>query len=270
MKINQAQQKIQRILRDNLYERKVLSRHWSVEFNRLAHWKTSRMLFSKKLWESWKHYNFTLLLDMSGSMHWRLAIDTIKACQNIIRLLKWIVNIKVSVFNNWHFDNIDQDELLSLKTDEEIKDYYESKYMGVYLYVKKDSDWMGHLTKEKQKWQEFITRCAWWNCETINIDYEYRKLMQQDWHPVLIVLQDWELAADERLYWYSLLWRYIKKWDDEVFAKRLYSKISKDIELLSIGIWTLTPEDFYENFAYAEHPEDVYKIIVKVFERLIS
>ena len=271
MKLNHAQQKIQRILKDNLYQRSVLSTSWSVEFLRLSHYKTSRMLFSKKLWESGKHYNFTLLLDMSGSMDWDQAVWAIKSCQNIIRLLKWIVNIKVSVFNNLHFENVDQDEIMSLKTNRSITKYYEDRYMDVGVAFDLDENGKKHVRKQK-KWDIRLTNASYWNCETINADYEYKKLMQMDWRNVLIMIQDWHLDTDSRFFKYpeyQLFWKSIKKRADDDFAKNLYKKISRDIELVSIWIWTKEPAKFFDNFTYVKNANEIYWAVVKIFERLI-
>jgi len=280
MKLHQAQSKIQRILRDNLYERRALSRSGDIEFLRLAHYKTSRQIFSRKVSESGKHYNFTLLVDMSGSMDWGDAINAIKSCQNIVKLLKWIVNIKISMFNNIHFENIDQDELLSLKNDYDINRYVKDKYMEVPLSYDIDENDRKHIRKairwdEWKTWYSF-SMAAYGNVETINIEYEYKKLMQLDWRNVLIIIQDWQLSCDHRFNrkWEEniryLLWKRIKAYDQPEFAKQLYKKISRNVELLSIWIRTTEPEDFFDNFAYVSDAEKVYEVIVKVFERLIS
>gem|GEM_PF-5438411 len=68
MELRQAQQAIQRVLRDNLFARQVLATSGSLEFNRLAKYRTSKRLFARKQTESGKLYNFIILIDCSGSM----------------------------------------------------------------------------------------------------------------------------------------------------------------------------------------------------------
>lgn len=77
--------RIKRIMKDNLYERKILSKSGTLEGNRLAHHRVSNKLFSKKEEHKGKTYYIDLLLDCSGSMldDGNRAYHAITACLNI-------------------------------------------------------------------------------------------------------------------------------------------------------------------------------------------
>ncbi len=267
MELHQAQNKIQRILRDNLYQRSSLSTTGSLNFNRLSKYRTSKKLFDRKNIQSWKHYNVTLLLDMSWSMGdgkpWSRAYDTIKATQNIIKLLKWVAQLKVSIFNWYHFDNIDKDELVSLKSDDQIYKYI-YYYMHKEIYIDEDNNIT--LNSKNPTINQYTYS---YNVESIDIEYEAKELMWKDWEPILIVLQDWSLEASH-IADCKYLNKSISKYLDGDFVRELYSKISKQVYLLSIWIQTTNPRSYFDNFAYVDDASKIYDVVIKVFERLIS
>ena len=47
-------------------------------------------------------------------------------------------------------------------------------------------------------------------------------------------------------------------------------KIEKDVELVSFGLDTQAPKNSFSNFVYIDDPDDIYKNIVLLFERLIT
>jgi hypothetical protein len=265
MNLQKAQQKIQRILRDNLYQRSTLATSWSLNFNRLSKYKTSKKLFDRKTLTSWKKYNVTLLLDMSWSMgscngsKWH---KTMIATQNILKLLKWVADIKVSLFNGYHFDNVDQDEILSLKNYSLIYKYIKDK-MNKNIYID-DYDNVSITWSGERRSIAYLN-----NVESIDIEYEVKQLLWKDWEPILIILQDGDLSAPD-IRGYKYLWKSVAKYLDEGFVKRLYKSLSSKIYMLSIGIWTNTPSDYFENFAYVEDASEIYNVVIKVFERLIK
>lgn len=65
MQLHQAQSRIERILRDNLYIRRTLATSGALEFNRLARYRTSKRVFTRKTEQSGKLYNFIILVDVS-------------------------------------------------------------------------------------------------------------------------------------------------------------------------------------------------------------
>jgi len=64
----QALYQIKKIFKDNLFERRVLSKKGRLETNRLSFHKTSSKLFSQKLSQQDKHYSLEILIDWSWSM----------------------------------------------------------------------------------------------------------------------------------------------------------------------------------------------------------
>ena len=51
--------------------------------------------------------------------------------------------------------------------------------------------------------------------------------------------------------------------------KEMIKKISKDCEVVSFGIHTERPSEYYDNFVYISDPNDIYQNMVTLFDRLI-
>jgi hypothetical protein len=56
----------------------------------------------------------------------------------------------------------------------------------------------------------------------------------------------------------------------KIAYKQTLRKIERDVELVSFGINTREPATDFSNFVYVEDPDDIYKNIVTLFERLIT
>ena len=92
--------KIKHVMRDNLYERRVLSKSGRLERNRLSHHRTSNRLFSKKEEQKGKTYHIDLVLDCSWSMldEGNRAYHAIKSCLDIGEILDQVAHIRVICF----------------------------------------------------------------------------------------------------------------------------------------------------------------------------
>lgn len=92
---------LKRLLKDNMFSRKVIGKRGALETNRLAMWRTSKNLFSKPDEIKGKKWNVELLIDASGSMRryegsrWARVIE---AAEKVVLLLQDFVDFNIRMF----------------------------------------------------------------------------------------------------------------------------------------------------------------------------
>lgn len=293
--LSQAKAKIQRILRDDLFKREILSTSWQLNFNRLASYKTSKKLFTKKTWEWDKKYNFHILLDMSSSMYGNRAINTIKVAINIAKLFKDLMPISFYTFNYLHKE-VSSEEILSLNTPRKINDFI-SSHMDANVWFKKYWDEFHTVQADKIVWEIywrdgekygwvlvsspsyepakdsgiFFQAAGLGNREICNL-LSVRKIARaEEWRSVMIIIQDWELAISSHYLRDNIFiaWESVGKLKSKDFVKQQIKRIEQDVELISFGVGTSTPSSYYSNFLYVSDPDEIYWNVVEIFERLI-
>lgn len=100
-----AENRIRELLTDNLYERRVISKSGSMEFNRLSHYKTSKRLYSQAQEKKNKEYHYEIMIDASWSMFWnddRRIENALESANRICELLDWLANINVTIYSSMY------------------------------------------------------------------------------------------------------------------------------------------------------------------------
>jgi len=119
--------KLQQVLQNNTAKRRKLATSWRIEPSRLAHYKTSKNLYSQPIPNTGKKYKCDIILDVSGSMHvdanWNedRIWPAIKSAQNLVKLFHWIIDFRILTFGNW-YRQMSTNELLSI-TPKKIKSW---------------------------------------------------------------------------------------------------------------------------------------------------
>lgn len=290
MKLNQASQRIQRILRDNMFSRKNLATSGSLAFNRLASYKVSKKIFERKQADTGKLYNLELLIDLSGSMRdGGNDVAALTAAQNISKLLRHICSINITVFN--YLERIiGVDELLALDTASKrlafIRSFQKQKVWArqqwdKYYFCWPDDIGRTHrvdsdttLSSMFHKNSSRVIMASRGNREVCNIVNAWKRIRQKDWHNIIVIVQDWAMEMssqfreeydDRKIY---IANQPVERYTYDGYVPTL-RKIEKDVELVSMGINTQRPSHFFSNFVYVSDPNDIYKNIVELFERLI-
>lgn len=104
-------------LKDNSAKRRKLATSGKLEPSRLAHYKTSKLLYSEPIPWTGKEYVCDILLDVSGSMRhqdrMRKAINSTKA---LIELFHWVVDFRITWFALSSFQ-LSKNRILSLPSE---------------------------------------------------------------------------------------------------------------------------------------------------------
>lgn len=100
-----AENRIRELLTDNLYERRVISKSGSMEFNRLSHYKTSKRLYSQAQERKNKEYHYEIMIDASWSMFGeeeRRIENALESANRICELLEWLANVNVTIYSSMY------------------------------------------------------------------------------------------------------------------------------------------------------------------------
>lgn len=285
MELRQAQQAIQRVLRDNLFARQVLATSGLLEFNRLAKYRTSKRLFTRKQTESGKLYNFIILIDCSGSMEGARFHWAITAAKNLARLLKHVCNLEFRLFNMLE-RKMNADEILAMNPYDRRK-----KMLRVHIWVKQigdDKRSLCHPTDigcehrlinskstsyakmlPEHQWRGDI-QCDCWTTEAYHLMSAWRDIRNKQGKNVILLLHDGSPNFPLWTERYNLLSVGIpvrrhtySSYNDDI------KRVERDVELVSMWIQTNQPRDHFSNFVYINNPNDIYKNVVTLFERLI-
>ena len=101
--LEQARERVTRILRDNSFARPIIGTKGHLSYNRLAHYRGSKNLYERKD-TSKKKYHIHFLIDVSGSMgdynyaYSRLG-QTISALRHIIPTIKEVSTVRLYAFS---------------------------------------------------------------------------------------------------------------------------------------------------------------------------
>ena len=117
-------------LQNNVAKKTRLSNKGTIVPSRLAHYKTSELLYSEPIPNTGKQYSADILIDVSWSMFpdektWNnnRIIGAINSAKELVKLLYNIVDFRIVLFWKW-FRTISMNELLSY-SDKELSNYEE-------------------------------------------------------------------------------------------------------------------------------------------------
>jgi len=287
----EALHQIRRILRDNLYERRVLDKRWRVETNRLAYYKTSRKIFSKKTWEQWKNYHFEILVDVSDSMFSDNTIrPAIEATLHTARILNDVAHIRIKLF--WDIPllyTLDEFEWLvesfvewgsQRDFQQKIWNWFEvHDQQRRELHVVHESEVSWYKSMWWYKIWHWRKVCSW-TYEPWPVLSSFEHLRRQDWEKCLLIMHDWWYNSHS--YWDLMQdWREVELWWDRAtqcfgrynqdeYKKAILDAQAEGIHVQSIGIKTDRPKDYWweKNFEYIANSSEIFWVLVSSFQRM--
>ncbi len=308
MNKRQAMLQIKRVLRDNSFDRYALSKRWSLDFNRLQYYKTSKKLFREQTASGWKHYAFVLMLDVSWSM-WSAGDIGSRlnrsrhTLRNIIWLLWDFVHIDVVLFSE-SFHHLTQTEFMRYKDPYDFDKMIETMRWMVYFDKTtrianiKTRVYKSHSTSSIDMWdlwwltneppafqyaytllKDFkgktgiISVCDWDNnCEPLEPVYRWLKHIKN-----MSSWQRWDrLRYDTAGYnktpknfTVQLNWIDVMKYPLKKFKNNVVKVSSKINYVLWIGLATDRPSKIYDNFIRIEQADEVYRYVVKMMTYLM-
>lgn len=286
-----ALQEVRRIMRDNLYERHTLSKSGKIETNRLAHYRTSPRLFTKKQGEKGKNYHVDIIMDVSGSMFSDECIgDAVKSVLNMGRILNKVAKVRVKMFGNCYVQmNFEEYEgLVEEAVEREDYDLIDEKLGGWSKMINSKAKRVDHvLDREvdmyKGIWYETTgggdictgTYEIW----PVTESFEYME--KQDWEKIIFVLHDWahsdymsyegnkDLAS--KGYDISVCGHNVNNHTEVTYRQEIRDAIESWVHIQSIGINTDCPEDDYgkANFVEINDSSEIYGVLVSSLNRMI-
>ena len=272
MKLDILKFKLQQTLQNNIATRRKLSTTWRIEPSRLAHYKTSKNLYSQPIPNTGKKYKCDLLLDVSNSMYDHRMNDALKSVQNLIKLFHGIVDFRVVVFWNG-FYQMSVNEILSITPD---KSYME--YKAIF----------GRATDIKidKQGKKNITPCeggtlttdygTWWPAV---IGHSYETMLSEDGERFIIFITDGqdcmhpfssaESGSSLSSYIDKMCWMDVRQWSPENYPTILSTLKDEGINILPIGIDINISKNFPEAINLSS-PDDIYEETIKFVDRAFS
>lgn len=286
MSIESEKRQIKKILKDNLFKREILSTRGKINFNRLARHKTSKYLFSNPSQEKGKRYNIEILLDCSGSMqiHDRMEPAT-DACKTIVDLLKSVSNLGITLFN-YVEKRIDinnfkpEDYLFGERGQTASYGYKTEEKNGVETITIDKDDFLSY--GEEGERDDCNNGAGAGNWEIINLANTCERLRKQEGKKIIILLTDGSPNLDRHSrnskYTDGRIWkkdvilagRNLKHYPKYTYQKQVKSILRKDIDLITIGIGTNDPENFYPNFYKCDYTSDIGRIMIESLSKIIK
>lgn len=240
--------RLNQTLQANSAKRTKLATSGRLEPSRLAHYKTSKLLFSQPIPNTWKKYKCTFLLDVSWSMDWSRINTAITVLKNLINLFYWIIDFKITCF--WETTlELSARKLLSIdqSSDEDIREIMLTRFG--YL----DLDWKRILV-QKEDWYEIL-----WNSTRLTpaLKTVWDDLLSYDWERFIVLITDW----DESSYsWFSVNWVDWSLYNPSTHKKLANELISKGIDILPISIWGNYLKKNYDNPIEIKSNSDIERV----------
>jgi len=266
----QAIQQVRKIMKDNLYQRKTLTTSWSLEFNRLAMFNSTKRIFSKPSEQWGKAYHVEILVDNSWSMYNSdRAGAAFGAAQNICKTLKWAADVTVTSFN-YEDINFNSKEFIT-KTYQDWRDLAHRELREQKIW---DETHFCLSSIEWSKWDRF--NAAWWNWEICTLVNAQHRLQNKEWNRIIIILLDGRInldSHDERDLIqknYFIAWLPMKKYNRDTYRETVKSMEKNWIKVLSYWIETDWPKQYFDNFKYIWDPNDIYKHLVDDLKKIIK
>ena len=290
MNARQAMLEIQRILRDNSFERYAPSKKWKLDFNRIQLYKTSKKIFKQKLNTWGKKYAFTILLDVSSSM-WDITNkysplhSAYKTLRNIYKILWNFVKIDIILFSTL-FIKMSWKEFMKYNTPQKFNKFLKDIQLRILYNEEKNVYNLICVKNKPYKNSLYNYEDLWWTTnEPPAFQYAVENLRKFNWKTWIISLCDWEnnvsdlfremyetiykiLRNDDNLELY-VNWIPSKKYNPETLPEQV-KEAEKYIDyILWVWLKTDTPKNNYPNFIKINEPEEIYEYIVKIMKYLI-
>lgn len=174
--MQKLQFKLAQVLQNNMQKKTRLASTGRLEPSRIAHYKTSKLLFTQPVPNTGKKYKCEFLLDVSWSMSGSRIQLAVKSLKELIKLFYWIIDFKITCFANGVY-TMSALEFMSIEADKlRSSDYFEEKLCWGWALPRKIW-WETYLvrTLEQQTERDFswatALAAALWNA-FISLDGE--------------------------------------------------------------------------------------------------
>lgn len=152
-------------LKNNMELKRQLAPEWRLEPSRLAHYKTSNLLFSQPIPNTGKEYKCEFLLDVSGSMWWDSLPKAVRVLQNLIKLFYWIIDFKITCFWNGSY-TVSPREILSIDTkawlnSDSNKQYRIARNKFERRFTIREFNWETHFISH-ENWEYDVSWGTYW------------------------------------------------------------------------------------------------------------
>ena len=267
MNLQMLQFKLQQVLKNNSLKRAKLATYWKIVPSRLAHYKTSNLLFSQPIPNTWKKYKCDLLLDVSRSMLIRDRIwPAVEVVQKLIKLFYWIIDFRITCFAVGSY-TMNARDILSIEP-ERFKKEWEIYFDKVFnRNVEYSYDWEDKIFQIRFEWKKDRATKNW-TIITPALAQAWFNLLNEEWEKFIVLITDWyEEIYDESLRWETFVcWLPYSKFNTSTHKAVAKSFIEKWINILPIGIQTNSLNDFYDNVIEITNAENVYEPVLKFIE----
>lgn len=232
--------KLKQTLQFNSQKRRKLATTWRIEPSRLAHYKTSNLIYTQPIPNTGKEYSCVFLLDISWSMYNSKELEkAVEGLKKLINLFYWIIDFEVIAFGK-NIEQFSARQVLSLpKDNQEIYDKINKKIVirDFWTYT----TYIDLCDKGKFTWDEntdstFITPALKLAGDLLN---------KRGWDKFIVLLTDWEEYYPDCVT--QITWIDVTKYNKDTHWDTK-KEIEKDwIEILPISIGRDYLPDFYTN-----------------------
>lgn len=250
-------------LKLNSEKKRELATSGKIEPSRLAHYKTSNLLFSKALPNTGRKYKAVFLLDVSGSMYTGKLRTAVKSLINLIKLFHWVVDF--SIITYWETTKqISVEEILSIPYSQIDSMGYEELYKFFnrncwFIYV----DGKRHFLI-KEDWTESLWWATCWQpafLEAANI------LEKQEGEKYIIFLTDWQ----DNFNWNCVIgWIDTSVHNEATYKQDAADVAAKGIKTIPFSIWRDYLSKTFDNAISLSSAEDVFELTLEALDGLIE
>lgn len=265
MKLDILRFKLQQALQNNSERRTKLATTWKIVPSRLAHYKTSKLLYAQPIPDSGKKYKCDILLDISWSMYNisdRPIKEAIRSVQNLISLFHWIIDFRIIGFWNW-FVQFPINRILSIDTNREYEFDDWAQLLSSSFWVFKDKDWNRNLVPmEGWAYQNFAW--TWWPAV---LWQSIEHLKSINWNKFIVFITDWRDALDR--FWCSTTGYEAKEYIDQIcwvpidkYCPENYSNILEEAnnnDICILPIWINIALHNFRNYIDISSADQIYE-----------
>jgi hypothetical protein len=234
---------------------------------RLAHHRTSKLLFSQPMPNTGKKYKCEFLLDVSGSMWRREMKPAIETLQNLIKLFYWIIDFKITCFGNGSYP-MSAREILSINLDkfwnnwsEQCRDYsceLFNRPMSLQTF-----NWEEHLIPFEGG-EKSVGWFTWWIWAVAKAGAD---LIAEDWERFVVIITDgWDnqyYPDDDRNLF--VCWAPVNTYNKYTYVETEEELNANWINILPIWIGGNRPR--YKNSISLDNPEDIYEKTIQFIDK---
>ena len=277
MNLQILQFKLNNVLKANTEKKRKLSNRGSLEPSRLAHHKTSELIFSEPIPNTGKKYKCELLLDVSYSMYGEQLIRAVEVLQNLIRLFYGVIDFKITCFGNGSYPmsarqalSINVQKMKDILRKEGRHDCFE--YQGnifnrtVKLISKGNQE---ILINFDGPWDGLLNDSTWWVWAVWNA---LQNMDNENWERFIVLITDWEDNGFSQKGWddtkeYIACGVSYDKFNTKNYRQFVEQYKSKWIEVLPIGIdWIFWLDNVYDNFISVRNASDIYEQVIQFID----